>query len=176
MEIKKHIIRISFIFLWLLLWMVSYPQRYFLCDSVVLINQDSISITSKCPYIFKLENYPCNTFDTIFYTSSEGYGILDSVTIIYKCRLKNNKGLYKIIRDGKIIQECNFTNYSPDGWYKSYFPIPNNKSQITKKMHFKKGLKDGISVYYSFKSNKKILIEHYRDGILVKRIQKFETW
>jgi antitoxin component YwqK of YwqJK toxin-antitoxin module len=169
-------IRINFILLFLSINLVGTAQRYFLCDSTISIHGDSILISSKCPITLNFSVLPDIDYDTLLQTTSDGGRLQINGTIEYKGDKKNNRGIYRVIRQGNIVQQCSFKNYYPDGWFKFYSIDNKSKSIIMKELHFKNGEKNGKSIFYSNKDRKKKRIEFYKHGQLLKRIDYFDKW
>lgn len=155
----------------------SFAQRYFACDSVVVVNSDSIQITSHCSYKIKLKYFPYEYYDTLRITNSKGRGIIDSCLIEYRGNINKNKGIYRVIYNGKILEECEMRYYIPNGWYRRYargYKIPSNI--CLEKIHFKNGVRHGLSFEYSQKTHRKIIKEKYYKGQLIKRLERYEKW
>jgi hypothetical protein len=177
-EDKKKIILISILLnIAVFTTMNTFAQRYFACDSVVFVSGDSIVITSKCSYKIILKYFPNEYFDTLRSTNSKGSAELETGLIEYRGNTKNYKGKYRVIYNGRILEECEMYKYIPHGLYKRYargYNIPPNI--CLEKIQFKNGERHGLTTIYSQKNHKKIIKEKYCKGQLIKKVERYEKW
>ena len=169
---KKGSIFTSIIFL---LSLSVNAQQYFYCDSTFAFKGDSIAISSTCPYYVDLTVFPYLYVDTAMTTKS-GKFYLKELRIEYRGNTIDNKGVYKVYRNNKIIQECEFENYQPHGTFKSYTSGYKISPRCKEKIKFKNGEKHGKSYIYSTKTCKILIKERYYKGQRIKRVEKYEKW
>lgn len=178
MAIRAKII-LNRILLFIVIFFVnkSSAQRYFACDSTVVVTPDSIVITSHCAIKLNLSYFPEKYFDTLHRSDSRGRSEVVSGLIEYKGNTKNKKGVYRVYINGKTLEECEMLNYIPHGYYKQYVRGYNAPPKIcVEKIQFKNGLKHGKSIKYSQKTRRKLITEKYYEGQLIKKIEKYEKW
>jgi hypothetical protein len=178
METKiKNTLISSFLLIYIMLYNSASAQRYFLCDSSITVLKDSTLITSHCHEIINIKHFPEKYHDTLWRSDKNGKLVMVLGLIEFKGKTKNRKGVYRVYYNGKILEECEFLNYLPHGWYKRYAVGFNQPPKTClEKTHFINGLKHGKSIQYLQKTRKKFIVEKYYKGQLIKKVERFEKW